>query len=119
MAWALLCIYFLSILRVYQPYINYSVNYKYISSVLCVNKEKPSVHCNGKCYLSKELKKTAEEESQKKSVAQKVIEVETIPAGTEFLSATMYTLISALPYPMLTEVLSSVSIGHITPPPRA
>ena len=29
----------------------------YISSKLCVNKSKPQMHCHGKCYLMKELKK--------------------------------------------------------------
>ncbi|MGD1842976.1 MAG: hypothetical protein ACFB0B_19100 [Thermonemataceae bacterium] len=28
--------------------------------VLCINKETPEVRCNGKCYVTKELKKTEE-----------------------------------------------------------
>jgi len=41
--------------------------------VLCVNKAKPSMHCNGKCHLMKELAKAADEQkqqSEKKSVQQ-------------------------------------------------
>jgi hypothetical protein len=56
------------------PVIDYVVNYKYISTVLCVNKAKPKMHCNGKCHLMKELAKAAENEkpisSDKKNVAQ-------------------------------------------------
>ncbi|WP_281323376.1 hypothetical protein [Flavobacterium aestivum] len=39
------------------PVIEYMVNYEYISMVLCENKAKPMMHCNGKCHLMKELAK--------------------------------------------------------------
>jgi hypothetical protein len=44
------------------PVIDYIVNYEYISKVLCVNKDKPKMHCNGKCHLMKELAKASENE---------------------------------------------------------
>ena len=44
------------------PLIEYLVNYEYISKVLCVNKEKPAMKCNGKSYLMKQLAKSAETE---------------------------------------------------------
>jgi hypothetical protein len=44
------------------PVIEYLVNYEYISKVLCENKAKPIMHCNGKCHLMKELAKAAENE---------------------------------------------------------
>lgn len=36
----------------------YMLNRQYIASVLCVNKDKPQMHCNGKCYLANKLKHT-------------------------------------------------------------
>lgn len=45
------------------PMIDYIVNYDYISKVLCINKAKPKLHCNGKCHLMKELAKTSESET--------------------------------------------------------
>jgi hypothetical protein len=42
------------------PVIEYMVNYEYISKVLCENKAKPIMHCNGKCHLMKELAKANE-----------------------------------------------------------
>jgi hypothetical protein len=42
------------------PVIEYVVNYEYISKVLCENKAKPMMHCNGKCHLMKEMAKAAE-----------------------------------------------------------
>ena len=43
-------------------YFNY--NKKMISEKLCENRTNPSLHCNGKCYLSKQLKKTEEQEQK-------------------------------------------------------
>jgi uncharacterized iron-regulated protein len=37
--------------------VNYEVNKDYISKVLCENKEKKAMHCEGKCHLKKELDK--------------------------------------------------------------
>ena len=45
------------------PVIDYVVNYDYISKVLCINKERPKLNCNGKCYLMKELAKNSESEN--------------------------------------------------------
>ena len=44
------------------PVIDYVVNYDYIATVLCVNKAKPQMHCNGKCHLIKEMAKESESE---------------------------------------------------------
>lgn len=47
------------------PLIDYAVNYDYISTVLCENKAKPELQCNGKCHLMKELgKNNATDSSQ-------------------------------------------------------
>jgi hypothetical protein len=44
------------------PVLEYVVNYEYISKVLCVNKDKPKLQCNGKCHLIKELAKASDAE---------------------------------------------------------
>lgn len=36
--------------------VNYAINKDYVAKVLCVNKNKPQMHCNGKCHLKKQLK---------------------------------------------------------------
>jgi len=56
----------------------YVVNYEYVSKVLCVNKDKPKMHCNGKCHLMKELAKASENEkpiSSDKKIASNEFEV--------------------------------------------
>ena len=59
------------------PVIDYVVNYDYISKVLCINKERPKLNCNGKCYLMKELAKNSESENpvsnNKKIVSQETV----------------------------------------------
>ena len=59
------------------PVLDYVINYDYISKVLCENKEKPLLHCNGKCHLMKELAKAAEQQKQDtdKKTAQQQAEV--------------------------------------------
>jgi hypothetical protein len=44
----------------------YYMNKKAIAEKLCVNRNNPSVHCNGKCFLSQQLNK-AEEQEKKQS----------------------------------------------------
>jgi hypothetical protein len=39
-------------------WINYIINYNYIKTELCLNKTKPQLKCNGKCYLNNQIKKT-------------------------------------------------------------
>jgi hypothetical protein len=60
------------------PVIDYVVNYDYISKVLCVNKAKPKMECNGKCHLMKELAISSENEtpiSSNKKIASQELEI--------------------------------------------
>ena len=47
------------------PYFEYILNYQYIAKVLCVNKEKVKLNCNGKCHLKKQLSKTVSDSTTK------------------------------------------------------
>lgn len=42
----------------------YNINKQAITEQLCVNKDKPELHCEGKCYLGKQLKKAEEGEKR-------------------------------------------------------
>jgi len=48
------------------PYIEYKINQKYIEENLCENEDKPWMHCHGKCYLKKQIKK-AEKHKKKQN----------------------------------------------------
>jgi len=43
--------------------VNYQVNKEYVANVLCENKAKKELHCEGKCHLKKELDKEEKSES--------------------------------------------------------
>lgn len=58
----IIIIVFTILFRPIFPVLDYVVNYEYISKVLCENKDKPKLKCNGKCHLMKELAKQAESE---------------------------------------------------------
>jgi len=45
-------------------YAGFEMNQKYIASVLCENRNRPEMHCNGKCYLMKKLKQAEEKEKR-------------------------------------------------------
>jgi hypothetical protein len=76
------------------PVLEYVVNYDYISKVLCENKAKPQMNCNGKCHLMKELAKASENEkpisSDKKNTSQEfeilfLEEIQSFPITPVFL----------------------------------
>ncbi|MDO5856348.1 hypothetical protein Q2490_03500 [Myroides odoratimimus] len=60
----------LLVFRPVVPLVDYLVDYDYIATFLCVNQDKPEMHCNGQCYLMQELAKIAKEEQKKDAVKQ-------------------------------------------------
>ena len=56
-----LSIFCFSTLQSVIPYFEYIFNYEYISKVLCINKNKVELNCNGKCHLKKQLSSTVDD----------------------------------------------------------
>jgi hypothetical protein len=48
---------------------NYEFNIHAITQKYCVNKDKPKMHCNGKCHLAKSLKALSTEENNNHAIA--------------------------------------------------
>lgn len=48
-------------------WIDFKINQDFIAQVLCINKDRPMSSCNGRCYLSEQLKKVEEEKKQTSS----------------------------------------------------
>jgi len=46
-------------------YAGFELNQNYIISELCVNRDKPQLHCNGKCYLMRKLKQAEQKEKNR------------------------------------------------------
>lgn len=95
-----ICSIFLTLFVVFRPLVplvEYAVHYNYISEVLCVNKDNAELHCNGKCYLRKQLSKVNDTDSspsnKTKSSGQKLLDIYVLPEITE-INTTENTFIS-------------------------
>ena len=62
-------LYFIAMLRPIAPFVEYAINYDYIAKVLCINKDKPELKCNGKCQLMKQLEQQEEEDFKSLRIA--------------------------------------------------
>ena len=45
----------------------YQINKEYITRVLCENRDRPQLNCNGQCYLAKKLKAQQDKQDQETS----------------------------------------------------
>ncbi len=52
-------------------YAGYQLNKNYIATKLCENRNRPWMHCNGKCYLMKKIKLAEEKQTAAEREAQK------------------------------------------------
>ncbi|WP_423146514.1 hypothetical protein [Rubrolithibacter danxiaensis] len=52
-------------------YAGFELNQNYITSKLCENRDKPEMHCNGKCYLAKKIKQAEQKERNQERESQK------------------------------------------------
>ena len=52
-------------------YAGFELNKKYIIANLCENRNKPWLHCNGKCYFMKKIKQAEEREKSTENQTQK------------------------------------------------
>ncbi|GAB4047404.1 hypothetical protein [Spirosoma litoris] len=98
----------------------YHANKDYIARVLCENRDKPEMHCDGKCYLAKKLK--AQEDRQDKETATRL---EHMPVITLFCAdfstflivpQTIRLLVSQLPLYLLSAYRAP--LGALFQPPQ-
>ena len=79
--------FFISILltkTVYSVFwqVNFYLNQKEITEKECENKNRPEMRCNGKCYLTKQLKKAeAELDSQKEKQEKSILNLKVLEEG--------------------------------------
>ena len=72
----LVFLYLVAMLKPIAPFVEYAINYDYISKVLCINTDKPELSCNGKCQLMQKL-----EEQQEKDYQSLRIQMDEYPIG--------------------------------------
>ena len=54
-------------------YAGFEMNENYIVSKLCINRDKPEMHCNGKCYLMRKLKQAEQKEKSRERESQRTL----------------------------------------------
>ena len=53
----------------------FTFNQSYIIDRYCENKNKPALHCDGKCFLKKQLSREAQKDAAKSQLLQEIIEI--------------------------------------------
>ncbi len=56
-----------------MPHVNYWMNRDFIASVLCENKDKPELECNGKCHLKKQIQENTEDQNEGQEVSNRLM----------------------------------------------
>jgi hypothetical protein len=78
--WIFLTLYVIALGRPLAPILDYQVNRDFFAEVLCINKSKPELNCNGQCALSQKLKQAFKDETQPVSTPN-TIKLDDYPIG--------------------------------------
>jgi hypothetical protein len=84
--------YFLVVLMLLQSFgrellvLDYELNKAQVTELYCVNKARPQLHCNGKCHLARQLRKT-EGSDQKAPAGLAKVKYEVLPTSPLVLAA--------------------------------
>lgn len=96
---------------------SYHFNKTYISSVLCTNKNKPELHCEGKCFLDIKLKELEQKNKQEQENLKRVIET-VAPEKTSLVFNTFETEVETpIPHYLQQEPVNTTNF--IFHPPKA
>ncbi len=97
------------------------MNYDYIVKNLCINKDRPRLKCDGKCYLKKQLAKESNSENnpfkreQSKNKTQEIVFFQLL---LHFDFENEYENTVENNYKTTQEIISKLLITDITPPPE-
>ena len=118
----ILSIAVLMLARPLWPIAEYIMNYDYISNVLCENKNRPQLECDGKCYLAEMLAKESKQ-NEENPFGEK-------QAQTEFLfindfmvvlnkKSSVFDITVQNNYKSTDEFISHLLVHDISKPPQA
>jgi hypothetical protein len=93
----------------------YSLNKEYISTVLCTNKDKPHLHCDGKCFLDIKLKELEQKNKQHQDTLKRMVET-LAPAYANLLPQVFETRLEIIPTPYLLQKPSGKVVSIFQPP---
>jgi hypothetical protein len=96
-------------------YAGFELNRNYIATHLCENRDKPWLHCNGKCYFMKKIRQAEEKEKNDERQSQKNLFQEALfakKADTRFYSQ----LLQVMQVPNYRIALPNVDLPIFQPP---
>ena len=109
----------------FMPYLSYAIQQDYFAEILCINKDKPKLMCNGQCILMQQIalaEQLAEEQNPSTPAELPSLQLEESPAQwlpleNEPTSAEeVRSAIQGVAYALLHE---APSFSPLTPPPQA
>ncbi|MDB5132499.1 MAG: hypothetical protein JWR02_2248 [Mucilaginibacter sp.] len=96
-------------------YAGFELNRNYIATKLCENRDKPWLHCNGKCYFMKKIKQAEDKEKSEERQSQKNLFQEAFwPATTEMKFRSV--LLQVMPIPNDDIILTKTNTLVFRPP---
>ena len=117
----ILFFYLVFTFRFLIPYLEYTINFSYISKVLCINKDDVSSTCNGQCHLSKQLKKVEGSQEPKEGlpINNRVTSESITYVHTKETSLIIFSYSNNIEYPLFrVGSIYSVFLEISTPPPQ-
>ena len=78
----------------------YQINKEYITKVLCENRDKPQLHCDGHCFLAKKLK--AQQEKEDRQTGERVQNLPNVQLFASPLATFEFLSTPLLPHQQLT-----------------
>lgn len=95
----------------------YELNKAYITKMFCVNKSRPSLKCEGKCFLRKQLNEKDQTEKQYPGKVLDVKEIHLIPIDNPS-GQTLVTFVKKIVPPFLNTLFSRNYIHEVFHPPK-
>lgn len=93
----------------------FELNRSYIVANLCENRDKPMLHCNGKCYLAKRLKQAEQKEKAHDLEVQKSLSQD-VYTPSSFVICFSTNIVQLINTPYTGTPCSGFPLGLIQPP---
>jgi len=87
---------------------SYQLNKKYIASTLCINRNNPNAHCNGHCYLCKQLNNESQPASPLNTPGKEKLEVQLFfceADAFQFIQVSNTAINNCLPIPFTAQLV--------------
>ena len=111
----LFVVYISFVFRIVFPLIDYTINYKYITEELCIERDNPDNNCHGSCYLSSEIEREVNPSSEEKTV---VLDFVKIPLLVFSFNNNYFPKTLSIKYLSIQSNILKNSPKPITPPPQ-